>query len=578
MLLATRCPFCETVFRIQPTQLAVRRGLVRCGHCQEAFDATGSLYEVPEGREFAAAVPVSAEIAASLTAPPEPQSAIHPALNSELEAQTSAPSQADLQADLQREFLPEIEPGPEAEIRHETQREIRPELAPEPEPQAHAEPEPEAVAPAQEAAPAKHGEALNFSNRAWDPWAPPTQGHLDPRLHYNGDHLPQASIAPGATAGVTPNVESRVIVDDDDEPTLTAPLREEAPRETVAPVEPLAPLAPTAPIETVTPAEPVAPVTPVVPNASAEPVEVPAPAPATSAPPPQSAIHAAPAAHAASVTPSPEAAEPFPPATRWTRVEPGLGAVAAAAAAGPIEPTMSRSEAPQAHLDDSEPTLTRNADHAAAAEPLHRRAPQAAPRQAAPEPAPIPAFSAIESEEGHQPFAVTREAPARARGQSRVGWRILGAIVTILLLALLIVQIAWWQRETVMVYWPNSQPLYQKACAQLGCRVLPPRDIDGLLVEPSDLRQVDNEPHHLELKVPLRNRFNVALAYPAIELSLLDRQNNIVVRRVLWPQDYVTPGTRVEAGLPAHTTQTMIVRLDTGDVVASNFRIEIFYP
>ena len=59
MLLATRCPFCETVFRIQPTQLAVRRGLVRCGHCQEAFDASGSLYEMPEGGDFSRAVPVA---------------------------------------------------------------------------------------------------------------------------------------------------------------------------------------------------------------------------------------------------------------------------------------------------------------------------------------------------------------------------------------------------------------------------------------------------------------------------------------------------------------------------------------
>ena len=44
MLLATRCPFCETVFRLQPAQLALRRGLVRCGHCQEVFDASSSLY------------------------------------------------------------------------------------------------------------------------------------------------------------------------------------------------------------------------------------------------------------------------------------------------------------------------------------------------------------------------------------------------------------------------------------------------------------------------------------------------------------------------------------------------------
>jgi hypothetical protein len=40
----------------------------------------------------------------------------------------------------------------------------------------------------------------------------------------------------------------------------------------------------------------------------------------------------------------------------------------------------------------------------------------------------------------------------------------------------------------------------------------------------------------------------------------------------------VRPGTPIAAGLPARTTQTMIVRLDTGNAVASNFRVQIFYP
>jgi hypothetical protein len=128
-----------------------------------------------------------------------------------------------------------------------------------------------------------------------------------------------------------------------------------------------------------------------------------------------------------------------------------------------------------------------------------------------------------------------------------------------------------------MVDWPDSQALYAQACDPLGCTVTPPHAIDGLQVEPSDLRQIDG-PHKLELKMPLRNRYNVALAYPAIELTLLDDQNNVAVRRVLWPQDYVKPGTPIAAGLPARTTQTMIVHLDTGNTVASNFRVQIFYP
>jgi hypothetical protein len=184
-------------------------------------------------------------------------------------------------------------------------------------------------------------------------------------------------------------------------------------------------------------------------------------------------------------------------------------------------------------------------------------------------------FSIRPVDDGVDPFPVVRETrPAEPR---RVGWIITGSVAAALLIIALLAELAWWQRETVQVYFPHSQTLYAKACAQLGCQITPPHDIDGLQVEPSDLRQIDG-PHKLELKMPLRNRFNIALAYPAIELTLLDDKNNVAVRRVLWPQDYVAPGTPIAAGLPAHTTQTMIVHLDTGNAVASNFRVQIFYP
>ncbi|WP_322049067.1 zinc-ribbon and DUF3426 domain-containing protein [Paraburkholderia sp. J67] len=445
MLLATRCPFCETVFRIQPAQLATRRGLVRCGHCQEAFDASGSLYEMPEGGDFGLAVPVAADIAASLTTPHGTQAAAHL-------AQLADPAPAEPVDAVEPVEAPpqEAQPAPAA--------------APEP-----AAPEPAAAAT-----------RPNFSNPSWDPWAPLPDSHIDPSLQYDAGHLPQPSLAAAATRPRHPT-DMRVIRDD--EPTLAS-------------------------------------------------------TPATGADEP------APAGHWTPVEPELVPPEPVAPATlQPTRSEPGL----------------SSHETQRTPIADAEPGF-RSASSATAI---------AAAGAAA------PAFTALEPNDGAEPFALTREAPARAK--RRTGWRVLGALITLLLIVLLALQLAWWQRETVMVYWPASQPLYQQACAQLGCHVSPPRDIDGLQVQPSDLRQVD-DPHHLELKVPLRNRFQVALAYPAIELTLLDRQNNVVLRRVLWPQDYAPPGTPIDAGIAAHTTQTMIVRLDTGNVIASNFRIEIFYP
>lgn len=43
----TRCPACQTVFRLRPEQLHARRGEVRCGHCFHPFNALEHALERP---------------------------------------------------------------------------------------------------------------------------------------------------------------------------------------------------------------------------------------------------------------------------------------------------------------------------------------------------------------------------------------------------------------------------------------------------------------------------------------------------------------------------------------------------
>jgi predicted Zn finger-like uncharacterized protein len=47
----TRCPDCQTVFRITAEQLAARAGKVRCGHCRKVFNALDGLLEEPPSVE-----------------------------------------------------------------------------------------------------------------------------------------------------------------------------------------------------------------------------------------------------------------------------------------------------------------------------------------------------------------------------------------------------------------------------------------------------------------------------------------------------------------------------------------------
>ena len=582
MLLATRCPFCESVFRLLPEQLALRGGRVRCGRCKQVFDASSSLFDVSNGVGIDQAKHVTIDDVTAYTLDKLGQGGLPAAAPTGVETPPPlapfAPSAPADSAPAAAQPVEEhtVEPvaphGVEPVIVPAEEPVVAPPASASHEAEAHASthetdstaahaavPPVEPASSTQDAHDTQDtppGARPNFSADAWNPWAPAPDAAVDGRIRHNAASIPFNPVTIPRSA----------------QPPLTLELTDSKPidlEKTVARNS----------VDTPSRAEPTI-------DAHAAPHVEPRTEPTFDAAPER-------------VLDRQESeVEELPPHT-WRGADPAL------------EPTPAPDEWTARESKAHGTEAPHNAPHTAPHEPLHgaetRFAPEADDRTFTPsdehdrmeqnrpgEREPFfgtpsddadfePRFGgqtarapfAEAPDEDDDAFAVKRE--PRTPDKSRLIWNISGGILAGLLGFLLIVQVAWWQRESVMVAWPDSQPLFIKACANLGCKIEPPRDIDGLLVEPSDLRQVDG-PHKLELKMPLRNRFDLALAYPAVELTLLDENNNIALRRVLWPQDYVKPGTPIAAGLPARTTQTMIVRLDTGDAVASNFRVQIFYP
>lgn len=71
----TQCPHCQTSFRVTHHQLSVARGVVRCGHCLQVFNAAKQLLEQNRANAPAVAAPVPAVPAEPLieqAPPPEP--------------------------------------------------------------------------------------------------------------------------------------------------------------------------------------------------------------------------------------------------------------------------------------------------------------------------------------------------------------------------------------------------------------------------------------------------------------------------------------------------------------------------
>jgi predicted Zn finger-like uncharacterized protein len=81
MSLITRCPACETMFKVVPDQLRVSEGWVRCGQCAEIFDATQNM--VPSIEPPAQPANPVAQPPRPPAAPPAPtQTFIRPAAES----------------------------------------------------------------------------------------------------------------------------------------------------------------------------------------------------------------------------------------------------------------------------------------------------------------------------------------------------------------------------------------------------------------------------------------------------------------------------------------------------------------
>jgi len=494
MALATRCPFCETVFRLQPAQLALRRGLVRCGHCREVFDASSSLFDLADGGDFRSATPVTADEVARLIAQ-EPRVSGGEGLGAAAVTGASASASPAASTASTASAAERAEPVPPPAATATAAAAASFPAAPEAPAAPHAPFEsasPEAHAPGSSDDP----NSPDFRAETWNPWAPAPDASVDRRIRHNAATIPYNPVTIPRSAQPKLKLEF----------TEGQDLHLE--------------------------------------NATARPIE-----PAFRTPPEPVVPHLA-------AQPEPEAPRDpaVPPPHVWRRREEEARPEPALEPA--LEPDEDRTRIPP-NISDNEPHFGPGPAAAAAAGPA-----AASPFAAAPG-------------DDDNAFAVVRE--KRASEPRRLGLRIVGILVALVLFVVLIAQLAWWQRETVMVYAPGSRMLFAQVCEHLGCTFTPPRDIDGLQVEPSDLRQVDG-PHKLELRMPLHNRFNVPLAYPAVELTLLDEHNNIAVRRVLWPQDYVKPGTQISAGLAPRTTETMFVRLDTGSATATNFRVQIFYP
>lgn len=140
----------------------------------------------------------------------------------------------------------------------------------------------------------------------------------------------------------------------------------------------------------------------------------------------------------------------------------------------------------------------------------------------------------------------------------------------------LVAQVVFSYRDLAAARWPALHPVLAQACARLGCALAAPRLVAGLAVQSSGLSRVEAS-NLYRLSVTLRNRADIEVAPPAIDLSLTDAQGRLVARRVLGLAEFGQPQDRLAAGGELVLQATLQVGAPQADPVAG-YTIELFYP
>lgn len=163
----------------------------------------------------------------------------------------------------------------------------------------------------------------------------------------------------------------------------------------------------------------------------------------------------------------------------------------------------------------------------------------------------------------------------RARSRVPFWLAVLACVIGGLALA---AQSFWYFRADLAAVSPGARQMVVSLCEFAGCRVSLPHDPDLIHIESSELQADPARPEQVTLVALLRNRASYPMAYPHLELTLTDADDQPVARRILPPATYVPSRQKREEGIAAQDEWVVKLPFTLHDENAVGYRLYLFYP
>lgn len=152
------------------------------------------------------------------------------------------------------------------------------------------------------------------------------------------------------------------------------------------------------------------------------------------------------------------------------------------------------------------------------------------------------------------------------------------------LAGLLFFQVVFSQRNHIVAANPALTTTFESICQAVGCKIEPFKDIDAFKIDSSSFQKSQvtssdaTQAEIFALKLSLKNNAELAIAMPAVELTLTDANDKPVLRRVLLAKDFGFNADTLPASGDWNGAMTVALTPSVSMAPITGYRVLLFYP
>ena len=145
---------------------------------------------------------------------------------------------------------------------------------------------------------------------------------------------------------------------------------------------------------------------------------------------------------------------------------------------------------------------------------------------------------------------------------------------SIVALIVIIGQLAWFNRDQLLLHYPELIPYAKVICKEMDCELIRQRDLKAIKLVNRDVRLHPDYQDTLLVNAAMKNELPIRQPYPRVQLTLFDTAGSLLGHREFVPDDYLDSSIEIDKGMPVDSPVYFVLEVSgpTAGAVSFEFR------